>query len=165
MPRGDPSRAARRAGGEGRPAVPIVVAYTPKPEGRAALRTAAAEALRRSVELVVVVAIRVPGGAGSESGGVDPATVSDEALARLLGEGAPSWSVRRFLDSLDPADDIINAAEEVAADEIVIGLRRRSPVGKLILGTNAQRILLDAGCPVLAVKAAADDEPDARGTH
>ena len=55
---------------------------------------------------------------------------------------------------LDPAEDLINVAEEVSADLIVIGLRRRSPVGKLILGTNAQRILLDAPCPVLAVKAA-----------
>jgi len=53
----------------------------------------------------------------------------------------------------DPADDLVSVAEEVGADFIVIGLRRRSPVGKLILGSNAQRILLDAPCPVLAVKA------------
>ncbi len=55
---------------------------------------------------------------------------------------------------MDPAEDLINVAGEVSADFIVIGLRRRSRSGKLILGSNAQRILLDAPCPVLAVKAA-----------
>jgi nucleotide-binding universal stress UspA family protein len=49
---------------------------------------------------------------------------------------------------------LVNVAEEVGADFLVIGLRRRTPVGKLILGSDAQRILLDATCPVLAVKAA-----------
>ena len=43
-------------------------------------------------------------------------------------------------------------ANEVDADFIVIGLRRRTPVGKLLLGSNAQRILLEASVPVLAVK-------------
>ena len=46
----------------------------------------------------------------------------------------------------------VEEAERVGASLIVIGLRRRTPVGKLILGSNAQRILLDASCPVLAVK-------------
>ena len=52
----------------------------------------------------------------------------------------------------EPAEDLISIAEASDAELIVIGLRRRTPVGKLILGSNAQRILLDAHCPVLAVK-------------
>jgi nucleotide-binding universal stress UspA family protein len=61
--------------------------------------------------------------------------------------------VRQLVRGMDPAEDLVNVANEVDAELIVIGLRRRSPVGKLILGSNAQRVLLDAPCPVLAVKA------------
>ena len=70
----------------------------------------------------------------------------------------PSTLRRRFGFSLKGATlkDLIGIAESSGAELIVIGLRRRTPVGKLILGSNAQRILLDAHCPVLAVKADAD---------
>jgi nucleotide-binding universal stress UspA family protein len=61
--------------------------------------------------------------------------------------------VRQLVRGLEPAEDLVAVAVESEADLIVIGLRRRSPVGKLILGSNAQRILLDAPCAVLAVKA------------
>ena len=44
-------------------------------------------------------------------------------------------------------------ASKVDADLIVIGLRKRSQVGKLVMGSNAQEILMAAACPVLAVKA------------
>jgi nucleotide-binding universal stress UspA family protein len=53
----------------------------------------------------------------------------------------------------DATAEVLDAAEEHQAELIVIGLRRRSPVGKLFLGSTAQRILLEADCPVLAVKA------------
>jgi nucleotide-binding universal stress UspA family protein len=52
----------------------------------------------------------------------------------------------------EASDDLVTIAEDTDAELIVIGLRRRSPVGKLILGSNAQRVLLDAPCPVLTVK-------------
>ena len=51
------------------------------------------------------------------------------------------------------ADEILRIAADRGADLIVIGLRRRSPVGKLFLGSTAQQMLLDAPCAVLAVKA------------
>jgi nucleotide-binding universal stress UspA family protein len=63
------------------------------------------------------------------------------------------YELRASAPSLDPAEDLIGTAEDTDAAFIVIGLRRRSPVGKLLLGSNAQRVLLDASCPVLAVKA------------
>jgi nucleotide-binding universal stress UspA family protein len=53
----------------------------------------------------------------------------------------------------DAANEVLEAADDHGAELIVIGLRRRTPVGKLIMGSTAQRILLEASCPVLAVKA------------
>ena len=53
----------------------------------------------------------------------------------------------------DPSDAVVQIAQENDARLLVLGLRRRTPVGKLIIGSLAQRILLEATCPVLAVKA------------
>ena len=79
------------------------------------------------------------------------------AIQAHLDEVGVEHEVRQLVRGNEPAEDLIEVAEEVKADFIVIGLRRRTPVGKLILGSNAQRILLDASCPVLAVKAGAAD--------
>jgi nucleotide-binding universal stress UspA family protein len=129
----------------------IVVGYVPKPEGRAALRRAAEEARLRNARLVVVNSHR-----GGRELGADDAVQSEEDLEvihRDLDESGVEHEIRQLVRGMDPADDLVNVADEVGAEFIVIGLRRRSPVGKLILGSNAQRVLLDAPCPVLAVKA------------
>lgn len=130
----------------------IVVGYVPKPEGEAALRLAAEEAALRGASLVVVSSHR----GGRELGdgeAVRAETHLDEVRAQLAEAGI-DHEVRHLVRGLDPAEDLVSVAAEVSADIIIIGLRRRSPVGKLILGSNAQRVLLDAPCPVLAVKAA-----------
>ena len=133
----------------------IVVGYVPKPEGRAALRRAAEEAKLRDMRLVVVNSHR-----GGREFDRDDAIESEQQLDEVratLQQAGVEHEVRQLVRGLDPADDLVNVATEVGADIIVIGLRRRSPVGKLILGSNAQRVLLDAPCPVLAVKAGEDE--------
>lgn len=131
--------------------MPIVVGYVETKEGHAALARAADECLLRGTDLVVVVSQR-----GGHVLSRDDVAQRDANLASvgadLAARGVP-YSVRHLVKGNEPAEDLIDVADEVGADFIVIGLRRRTPVGKLILGSNAQRILLDAACPVLAVKA------------
>ena len=76
------------------------------------------------------------------------------AVRARLTESGLTFELRDVVQGLDASEDMIAVAEDTDAELIVIGLRRRTPVGKLILGSNAQRVLLDAPCPVLAVKAA-----------
>jgi nucleotide-binding universal stress UspA family protein len=132
----------------------IVVGYVPKPEGDAALRRAAEEAQLRGSRLVVVNSHR-GGREFDREDAVESETALDEVRRELTAAGV-EHEIRQLVRGVDPADDLVTVAEELAAEFIVIGLRRRSPVGKLILGSNAQRVLLDAPCPVLAVKADAD---------
>jgi nucleotide-binding universal stress UspA family protein len=130
----------------------VVVGYVPKPEGEAALERAMQEAELRGLKLVVVSSHR--GGADfDEKAASDQEAALAEVRRRLDASGVP-YVVRQMVRGFDPADDLISIAEANDAELLVIGLRRRSPVGKLILGSNAQRILLDSHCPVLAVKAA-----------
>ena len=74
-------------------------------------------------------------------------------IRTTLDESGVDHEIRQLVRGFEPAEDLISIAEANNAELLVIGLRRRSPVGKLILGSNAQRVLLDAPCPVLAVKA------------
>jgi nucleotide-binding universal stress UspA family protein len=132
-------------------AMAVVVGYVPTAEGRAALRQAAQECRLRNTRLVVINSAR-----GGRSLDAEDAARWEKELAEVrarLEEEGLEHEVRQLVLGLEPAEDLIAVAEEVSADMIVIGLRRRSPVGKLILGSNAQRVLLDAPCPVLAVKA------------
>jgi nucleotide-binding universal stress UspA family protein len=129
--------------------VTIVVGYVPKPEGRAALQRAVAEASLRRENLLVINASR-----GDAYADARFAPEEDLAAVRAeLAETGVPFEVRQLVRGADPADEVLGAAAEAKAPLIVIGLRRRTPVGKLIMGSTSQRILLEADCPVLAVKA------------
>lgn len=127
----------------------IVVGYTTKPEGRAALARAILEAKTHAEDLLV---LNVSAGETY----ADPLLATEEELAEVRAELARAGvdgMVRQLVRGNDVADELRAITGELDVSLVVIGLRRRSPVGKLVLGSNAQKILLSVDVPVLAVKA------------
>jgi nucleotide-binding universal stress UspA family protein len=127
----------------------IVVGYVPTPEGEAALTAAISEAKLREEPLHIVNSSR-----GDSLS--DPRYASEDSLdalrARLDGTGI-AYEVKQFVRGHEASEELVAEADRLKASLIVIGLRRRTPTGKLLTGSQAQRTLLDANCPVLAVKA------------
>ncbi|MDN5895494.1 MAG: universal stress protein [Nocardioides sp.] len=126
----------------------ILLGYKPSDLGEAALQRAIEEALRHKARLVVLNVARGDS-AIEDTRLTDPQA---EELQRLLTESGIDFEVERLVEPGDAAEEIIEAAERLDAELIVIGMRHRTAVGKLILGSEAQRILMHASCPVLAVK-------------
>jgi nucleotide-binding universal stress UspA family protein len=127
----------------------IVVGYVPTPEGEAALDAAIREARLRDEPLHVLNTSR-----GDSL--VDPSFASAAALDAVrarLAESGLVYEIEQQVGRHDASDELVEIADRVKASLLVIGLRRRTATGKLITGSQAQRILLDAHCPVLAVKA------------
>ena len=128
----------------------IVVGFVPTPEGQAALRAAISEARLREQPLHVL---------NSSSGNslTDSRFASGAALDDVRAQLDASdvvYEIEQQVRGREAAEEVVDTAERIGASLIVIGIRRRTPTGKLITGSQSQRILLDAHCPVLAVKAA-----------
>ena len=66
-------------------------------------------------------------------------------------EGIPC-EARLSVRGLEAGEDLVQFAEENNIDLIIVGIRRRSRVQKLVFGSNAQYVILEAACPVLTVK-------------
>lgn len=120
----------------------VLVAYAPASEGREALSEGIKEAHLRKSDLLIV-------NIGRGHHDLEPEEV--RGLETRLAEAGLGLTIESSVLS-DPGDAVIQIAQDRDVEMIVIGLRHRSMVGKLILGSTVQRILLDATCPVLAVR-------------
>lgn len=127
----------------------IVIGYTADPYGRAALEHGIAEAKIRATSLLVI---------NSTSGEayVDPAFAREDEVhdvQRHLEECGVAFELVQPV-GVDTAAELLTAMDRDDADLLVIAIRHRSPVGKLLLGSVSQRLLLDCPKPILAVKPA-----------
>jgi nucleotide-binding universal stress UspA family protein len=133
----------------------IVTGFSRSAEGKAAIARSLEEARLRNATLVVVHSMK-----GGERDELEQVLTYREAFeqleAELKGSGI-DFELVEYARGNSPAEDLVEVAKDIDADMIVIGIRRRSPVGKLVLGSNSQDVLLEAHCPVLAVKAEDED--------
>lgn len=125
----------------------VVVMYSPDEFGRVALAYGATEAARRSERLIVVNPTKGDSYVDSKFAHDDELAMLHAALDRLEVESEIRHDVVP-----DIAGAVLDAARDSDASLIVVGIRPRTPVGKLLLGSVAQRLILDSTCPVLAVK-------------
>ena len=136
----------------------IVVAYEATPEADAALDAGIAEAELRGLplHLVTYVGGAVVEGPGEAQVARTQHDAADEALdvavSRATAGGVSATS--HVVGGLDPAGAIVELARQVDAQLVVTGMRRRSAVGKLLMGSTSRDLIMAADCPVLAVKAA-----------
>jgi nucleotide-binding universal stress UspA family protein len=123
--------------------VSVLVFYKPTPEGAEAIRAGAVQAAFHATDLIVH---NLPADAAEAE--------KVEALATGAATGA-GVAVRTIQAAADgsPVDQFLSAADQPDVELLVLGIRHRTQVGKLILGSTEQQILLDAPRPVLAVKA------------
>ncbi|MGB3764013.1 MAG: universal stress protein [Ornithinimicrobium sp.] len=113
----------------------VMVAVSDSPEGTAALFAAAYEARRLETDLLVVnLALHT----------IDIGDLPADVKVQVLE--------RRGKGDRDPVDAVLDEIGTFGAERLVIGVRRRSPVGKALLGSVSQRLLLESPVPVLAVK-------------
>jgi nucleotide-binding universal stress UspA family protein len=125
----------------------IAVAYRSDEFGRAALDWAAAEARAKNESLLIINVHRV-----------EPRLDTGHAKGRHLQDLTEALRVDevpfeiRQVEGDDVAGTVLFEAEQASASLVVIGVRPRSPVGKILMGSVAQQILLDSGVPVVAVK-------------
>ena len=128
----------------------ILVAYAPRPEGRAALEKGIEIANRRNERLLVVNAIS--GGNQNDPSLADAVDVN--AVEKRLVAAGVEGTFKQFVRGKDAVAEIVELADKPDVTLVIVGLRKRTPMGKLIMGSVSRDILLSVSCPVLAVKSA-----------
>jgi nucleotide-binding universal stress UspA family protein len=125
----------------------IVVGYSADAFGRAALEHGIAEAKLRGTSLRVVNS--TAGDAYVDDRFAQPTEVHD--IEERLADCGVNYELTQPV-GVDAAEELLKTMERGDADLLVIGIRHRNPVGKLLLGSVAQQLLLECPKPVLAVK-------------
>lgn len=128
----------------------ILVGYDGSNSAKDALLLARTHAKAFNAQVFVIASLQ--GGSVTHAVEVEHANEDLEYAKSLFEEENIPCETKLLVRGLMPGEDLVNFADENAIDEIVIGIKRRSKVGKLLFGSNAQYVIIKAPCPVVTVK-------------
>ncbi len=128
----------------------ILVGYKGVNVGKDLLEIALKHAKAFEGEVLIVTSRK--GGGKIEPHKIQLAEENLEQAKKYFDENGVACKTHLLVRGFEAGDDIVNFAKEKKADEIIIGVKSRSKVGKLIFGSTAQAVILQAECPVVTVK-------------
>jgi nucleotide-binding universal stress UspA family protein len=76
----------------------------------------------------------------------------EREIRNNINEDGIPYKTYLLVGSLPPGKHLVQYAETTKVDEIIIGVKRRSKVGKIVFGSTAQHLILNAPCPVVVTK-------------
>jgi nucleotide-binding universal stress UspA family protein len=129
----------------------ILVCYNPKPRGAAATKLAQDHAVRWKAEISVVWAISRDKPLAQKQ--IQEIEEELETQVAQFFEGCHiPYKVDLLIDTTTVGEQIVGFTEQIKADLVVLGLRKRSMAGKALFGSNSQHIIMNAPCPVLTIR-------------
>lgn len=128
----------------------ILVGYDGSNSGKEALNLAKNHALAFKGEVEVITSMQK--GTEKDREDMEQAERGLEYAEALFKENSIPCKTHLLIRGLTPGEDLVEFAKENNIDEIVVGVKRRSKVGKLLMGSHAQYVILNAHCPVVTVK-------------
>ena len=128
----------------------ILVGYDGTNAAKEALNLAKLHA--KSFGAAVDVVTSMEKGTENQRENIDQAERGLEWAKSIFDENDIVCNTHLLIRGLTPGEDLVEFAKENNVDEILVGVKRRSKVGKLLMGSTAQYVILKASCPVVSVK-------------
>jgi len=128
----------------------LVVAYRASEVGKKVLALAVERARQSAAQVYLVTSL--VGGGETPVDVIEQARTDLDQAAGLLAANGIAAETHLLIRGLSAGEDVVQFAQEIDADEIIVGIWKKSKVGKILFGSTAQDVILKAGCPVLTTK-------------
>lgn len=128
----------------------IMVGYDGSNVAKSALSLAKKQAQAFGGEVHVVTSL--VGETETSTEAIQKAEQELEYTKEFMEQGGIAVETHLLIRGMSPGEDLVEFAREKRIELVVVGVRKRSAVGKILFGSNARFVILHAPCPVLTVK-------------